>query len=364
MRIDRSCLIATFEKTCLEHSEQLPGDHKNLSYYERYVQMAAKLDSDFHVNVAAGSAAADGGILTDHGPAHVQTVIKRATALLDDPNNNNELNGYEIFLLLCAIHFHDLGNIHGRDDHEKRISKMMKHVESHLGDSIEQDMIKKIAEAHSGKVNGDPDTIRFLPPEMAVNGIDIRPRMLAAILKFADEIADDSYRANSVMQKLNAIPKKSLIFHKYASCLHSVMLREECKSVELSYVVKLDDMSKTIPKFNYQTRRYYKVFLLDEIFERLHKMYLERIYCNRFMMPVVHVHSIVVIIGTTKVDQKIGEILPEIRFRLEDRGYPKESKSGIYAFSEDLNNWDGQGNRLTGRSFASTIKKSKKEGKF
>lgn len=362
MRIVKANLVTTLKEICLNSPEQLPDDHCKQSYFDRYEQMAAKLDRDFHVNVAAGSAAADGGMLTDHGPDHIRTVIKRASALLDDPDNNNELNGYEIYLLLCAIHFHDLGNINGRVKHEKRVSEMMKHVESHLGDSVEKNMIRQIAEAHGGKVNGDSDTITHLLSKTPVNGIDIRPRMLAAILKFADELADDSNRANRVLLALGAIPKSSLIYHKYASCLHSVMLRESCKSVELNYVINVDEMSDTFPKLNNQTKRYKKTFLLDEILERLHKMYLERLYCNRFMTPVAHVHSIVVKIKTTKVNEKIGELLPEINFRLEELGYPDVSNSGIYALSDELVNWENSGKPLTGKTFANSISKSKKAG--
>ena len=363
MIIVKSSLVATLEDICLNNPEQLPDVHRKQSYSDRYKQMAEKLDTDFHVHVAVGSAAVDGGILTDHGPDHIQTVIKRVTALLDDPTNNNALNGYEIYLLLCAIHFHDLGNIYGRAEHEKRVSKMMKHVESHLGDSVEKTMIRQISEAHGGKVNGDSDTIGYLERETPVNGIDIRPRMLAAILKFADEISDDSNRAHRVLLELGAIPKKSLIYHKYAASLHSVMLRESCKSIELNYVVNIDEMTETIPKFNPQTLGYKEVFLLDEIFERLLKMYLERHYCNRFMAPVAHVHSIEIRIRTTKACGRIGEVLPEIKFRLEDRGYPEITELGIYAFSDQLGNWENSGKRLTGETFANSIAKLK-EAKF
>lgn len=360
MKIIKSSLEATLEDICKKHSEQLPFDNSKMSYYERYTQMASKLNRDFHIHVAAGSAAVDGGMLTDHGPDHIQTVINRAAALLDNAKNKNKLNGYEIYLLLCAIHFHDLGNIHGREAHEKRVSKMMLEVASHLGDSVEKGMIRQIAEAHGGKVNGSSDTISHLPPDTPVNGIDIRPKLLAAILRFSDELADDSNRANNTLQALDAIPKSSEIYHKYATCLDSVMLRESCKSVELNYVIKIDEMENKYPKFNPKTARYRQVYILDEILERLHKMYLERLYCNRFMAPVVHVHSIVVKIRTTKVNEQIGEVLPEINFRLQELGYPVATDSGIYAFSEDINNWEDTGKKLTGKVFASTLSKLSK----
>lgn len=318
MKIIGSSLEDTLKVICSREPKQLPFDNDKLSYFDRYEQMADKLNREFHTHVVAGSAAKDGGLLTDHGPDHIKTVINRAAALLDDPENNNVLNGYEIYLLLCAIHFHDLGNIFGRSMHEKRVSEMMAEVSSILGDSVEKDMIRKIAEAHGGKVNGDKDTISHLVAKTPINGIDVRPRMLAAILKFADELADDSYRANHALLALGAIPKSSIIYHKYASCLHSVMLRDSCTSVEINYFINVEDMKLKFPKFNLETSRYRQVYILDEVFERLHKMYIERLYCNRFMAPVVQVQSIIVNIKTIKLDEKIGEELPEINFRLEE----------------------------------------------
>lgn len=363
MKIVGKSLEATLQKICLEHPDQLPFDHQNHSYFDRYTDLAKKLNRDFHPQVQAGSAAVDGGMLTDHGPDHIKTVLNRAALLLDDSTNSNELNGYEIYLLMCAIHFHDLGNIYGREKHEKRVAEMMDSVSQFLGDSIEKDMIRRIAEAHGGKVLESKDTITHLLEGGAepINGVDVRPRMLAAILKFADELADDSYRANKVLQSLGVIPKSSKIYHHYASCLHSVMLREDGKSVELSYCVNIEDMKAKFPKFNPKSKRYSQVYILDEILSRLHKMYLERSYCNRFMAPVVHVHSLAVKIKTSKQNEQIGDVLPEVKFRLEEQGYPDETIDGIYALSSGLREWSEKDINLTGKAFAESL--SKLEGR-
>lgn len=357
MKLIKSSLEATLADICANHADQLPADNSKQTYFLRYSNLADKLNRDFHAHVGAGSAASDGGMLTDHGPDHIQTVINRAATLLDNSENTNNLTGYEIYILLCAIHFHDLGNIHGREKHEKRVSEMMSHVASHLGDAVEKNTIRQVAEAHGGKVGGESDTISYLPRSSTVNGMDIRPSMLAAILRFSDELADDSLRANRALQALDAIPKSSIIYHKYASCLHSVMSRDSCKSVELHYDVNIEEMKSKFPKMNPQTKRFQSVYLLDEILERLHKMYLERLYCNRFMAPVVHVHSIVVKIRTTKADEKIGEEMPQIDFRLEELGYPDSSSIGVHAYSEELTNWKGKGKKLTGNFFVKSLRK-------
>lgn len=352
--IDRS-LEKTLGKLCSDNPSELPFDNHKYSYFSRYSEMAAKLDRDYHVHVQAGSTAVDGGMLTDHGPDHIRTVIQRAAAILDNSKNQYRLLGYEIYLLLCAIHFHDLGNIHGRDKHEARITEMMAHVSEYLGDSFEKNVIRQIAAAHGGKVGDDQDTISYLLPIEPLNGIDVRPRMLAAILRFADELADDHYRANKALQRLNSIPKSSEIFHKYASCLHSVMVRDECQSIELNYSISVNDLNEKFPKFNKITKRYSNVYIVDEILNRLFKMYKERIYCNRFMIPAVNIQSISVKIRSTKSSQQIGERLPEIAFRLEDAGYPSGETDEIYSLSTDLEHWGRRNSRFSGTSFAKEL---------
>lgn len=356
MKIVNKCLIETLAELCSNQKNELPFDNAKRPYIERFREISAKLDRDFHSHVQAGSSAVDGGILTDHGPDHISTVIRRASAILDNPKNTYCLNGYEIYLLICAIHFHDLGNIHGREGHETRIAQMMEHVDQYLGDSIEKSIIRQIATVHGGKVNDNMDTIFHIASSEPINGMDVRPRMLAAILRFADELADDHLRANNALEKIKAIPKQSEIFHKYASCLHSVIVREDCQTVELSYTVPTIDLIKTFPKLNKKTGRYVGVYIVDEILERLFKMYNERTYCNRFMNPVVNIQSISVSIKAVRVNQPISERLPEISFRLEETGYPSGNFEEIYSLSGDLESWGSSKKRFSGIAVSKAVR--------
>ena len=69
------------------------------------------LYEEVHKDVVIGAALHGDGLLNDHGKGHVKTVIQRAGLILGD--RIEELIGYEIFILLLAIHFHDIGNIYG-----------------------------------------------------------------------------------------------------------------------------------------------------------------------------------------------------------------------------------------------------------
>src|SRR5258706_8376888 len=94
---------------------QFPGGG-SINYPQRYTVMAEYLNNNAHAEINIGAAIRDGGLLTDHGPNHIKTVIQRASDLVTV--DTCDLTPYEVYILLCAIHFHDVGNMFGRKEHE------------------------------------------------------------------------------------------------------------------------------------------------------------------------------------------------------------------------------------------------------
>src|ERR1039457_4917291 len=76
------------------------GDLKT-NYVARYNALEDFLKKDIHPLVSIGAAVADGIFLNDHGPAHVATVIKRASELIS--TETCTLTAYEAYILLAAI---------------------------------------------------------------------------------------------------------------------------------------------------------------------------------------------------------------------------------------------------------------------
>ncbi len=342
------------------------NDHKALSHSKRYNALSQRLHEDYHSQVGTGAMVADGGLLTDHGSDHINTVINRAGQLIGcvDDGSSGALRPYEIYLLLIAIHFHDLANIFGRSDHEKRIDEMMDIVSQYLGDSVERRCIRKIACVHSGRINGDKDTISWLERSEPINGCDVRPQLLAGILRFSDELADDRNRANRILQALRKIPLGSEVYHKYAECLHSVMIRAKEKIIELTFEINVSDLTKKFGK-KAPSGRTKKVYLLDEIFKRNLKTHLERLYCNRYMSPVVNIRAIQVTINVIKTGQQIDEEMPVISYQLkepEERGYPQPPENDIYGMCESLSKWDGGNKKITGEMLAKSLRKEREGG--
>ena len=246
------------------------------SYPCRLISVVAWLNDNIHRHVEMGAALHDGTFLTDHGPEHVRRVVERAGDLLADPiRRYPQLTPYEVYLLLMAIQFHDVGNLYGRDAHGEKVGEIMEKMGPLAGDEmVEKVAIKKIARAHGGTVNGSRDTIVRLPPRDLILHHPVRYRALAAILRFADEISDDYRRAARVLEALKVIPERSRVHHRYSESLQSVGVDAREHLITLKYWVTKDKAGPICVDGE-------TVYLLDEIYRRTVKMHYEREYCMR-----------------------------------------------------------------------------------
>ncbi len=262
--------------------------------------------------------------LNKHGADHIRMVQDKALEILkcftrDVPSF------YETFLLLCAISVHDVGNMYGRQGHEKRIRGILdSECTNIIDDSIEKRTIARIAGVHGGRIRGSKDTISNLQTSIIVNNRDVRERMLAAVLRFADELADDSSRQNNPAMKAGILGKTSEIFHVYSSKLHSVLLKENSvKTWDIILRFGLDEETAT--------KRYKKlgedIYLLDEIYSRTFKMESERRYCNRFLQAYCSIERINVEITIENKDDLFNPEL--ISYTLEEKGYPNQLYESI-----------------------------------
>ena len=303
-----------------------------------------------HRDVTSGAIAVDGGLLTDHGPEHIEIVIDRASQLSN--TRRCDLTQYEVFLLLAAVHLHDVGNIHGRKAHQLTA----KNVADWLGSSISPDAIVRrtviqIASAHTAGDSPEKDTIGKLPPEQYILNQPVRPRLLAAILRFADELADDRSRASAYLHETNRVPYSSQVFHAFAYALHSVNINHASREIELHFEMQTDEATTKYGKQDSE------VFLLDEILSRSVKLHLERKYAMLFIRDWISIDAIRVFVevygsGLNPIE-KIG-------YRIAERGYPDSPEKGVYALAPELSNYrDWDGDKVTGAALAERISETK-----
>lgn len=270
--------------------------------------------------------------LNKHGPDHINKVQEKALELLTCFTGQYP-SSYETFLLLCSISVHDIGNFYGRANHEKRIGPMLDSVCANvIDDSVERRVIARIAGVHGGRINGNKDTISILKISDTINNFEVREQMLAAIVRFADELADDSTRAVYPAMKANVLGSASEIYHVYSSKLHTVKLQQNPITNTWKVVLRFEIDEDTAKK--QYSKGAESIYLLDEIYVRTMKMESERRYCMRYLRPFCSIEAIDVVITIDHSDSVFEEDI--IKYTLEETGYPDQICTSIQDIDDKL----------------------------
>lgn len=309
-----------------------------VDYFDRYIAILNELELKVYPKIDAGLAAFSGltnglpGYYTAHDKNHFNEVVRYAGQLLGLNGTSQsviseKLRPYEIFILLVAIRIHDAGNIYGREGHERGCYRILTEAISAPGENAEKKEIANIARAHGGRVTeDDKDTIFVLGEEKSLVATPFRPRLLAAIVRFADEICETSNRSAEILLSSGKLPAHSEIYHAYANSIVSVVVKNNPVSVDIEYQVSKSTISR---KWGCEPRKtkqgdVAELLLIEEILDRLEKMDRERRYCNRFSRDLYFVDSIRAKINVVNDDL---DIIDEISIpSLEDSGYPESSK--------------------------------------
>lgn len=187
---------------------------------------------------------------TDHSIEHSDRVIEKLNGLTEGLMSMTPLSPTEVHILLASAYLHDMGmqdELAGgsdlqwiRDHHHDLIGKrILQSLEQYvravpLSIPLFPDpeigvVIMRVAMAHRGEVDLS-ESIYEPSPYGAEN---IRPRLLAALLRFADELDTDFRRAPLEVLTLREIPADSL-FHWY-KCYYVKAVRIRDEYVEVWY---------------------------------------------------------------------------------------------------------------------------------
>ncbi len=334
--------INSIEEVFLRINSNDSGFPTEKDYISLYKIFKDKFDKEIHPEVKSKILEIEQeGYYNDHGVDHIKMVIHRATRLLNTlkVTLNKEVEGfylspYELFILLMAINLHDTGHlIASRADHAKEGKRLLAKFDSgKFLSTAERVHIGNIAKAHGGQKD---DPIGTLQNEENLGHQRIRPRILAAILRLADELAEDKTRASNFLLNVGGIAQTSEIFHRYSASLESIdILGGELK---LDFYILDELLLKTYPMKKKDGETFQK-YLIDEIYERTFKTFTEALYCSRFLPENGRINCVKVKILILKSDN--DEEIKNISYELKETGYPYVSNKNIYDLCESLKEKD------------------------
>lgn len=212
--------------------------------------------------------------LSDHGPDHIRNVLENAYHLLGP---NHDLNVIELYILCQAILFHDVGNIFGRKSHNQKIHTVYGAAFSGLWQNRqEMSLVVSIGRSHSGKgSDGSSDTLKEVKDDF-IFGESVRVQCLAAILRFADELAEGPQRTSAYMLSIGGIAAESVIFHEYAK-ITQLHIDLGGGRIALTYHIELDGTDFGNPESADALKE-----LIEFTYSRIHKLDDERRYCKHY----------------------------------------------------------------------------------
>ena len=244
------------------------------TYYAQYCHARNRLEKEVFSFIPAVETQ-----LTDHTEKHIEDVLKKAHKLLGE--DIEKFNAAELYLLCICVLFHDCGNIHGRDGHEKKIADIYDAI---VGEDAtrtqERRLILSVVKAHSGlSRKGDKDTLFEVMEKTSLYDKEIRLREIAGIIRLADELAEGPQRTSSYILGHNSILKDgeekpiikddSLIFHKYAS-VTDIFIDKGNGRIALTYNIEIPVSQVTFSE------------LINFIYKRIVKLDAERRYCKYY----------------------------------------------------------------------------------
>ena len=241
------------------------GDTEGKTHYGDYTVARTKLLNNVWENVQRKEPH-----LTDHGPRHIEDVLKQVDQLLPC----QYLKPREMLLLMLSILFHDTGNIYGRDNHERKISEIYDFVR---GTPLppekfqEKKLLLAIVGAHGGVARDgkSKDTIQDLLPVEPFLQKMIRLREITAILRFADELAEGPQRTSDFLRRIHDFDIKSEKFHDYAS-ITSVTIDQGSQRIALTYHISVSSKDWRLEAEELNRLRnllrfaYYRILKLDD----------------------------------------------------------------------------------------------------
>ncbi len=279
---------------------------------------------------------------TDHGEDHIIEVQKVIEQMISGAYS--KLTPLELYIICCASYAHDWGNIIDRENHRDYSHKFYNCVFSN-NERVAQEAtaIHSLVWAHSGEsTTGDKDTIKDLDIRHRLYDNYVNLQLIAAILRFADELAESPKRIDANYVKNKKLNKTSLSHHLYAKSIDinsdhkesriyidlHIGIRKERETFVAVYV----GTGKKIPLEEF-------LVLIDS---KIRKADEERKYANYYLKEFLHFQELSINLKfmTVKIDSLSGEGFNKDKFTiakiLDDKEIPgsKKYSAGLFNFSE------------------------------
>lgn len=280
---------------------------------------------------------------TDHGIKHCEQILKFASDMLSKNlvfvNNmrrkpiETRLSDQDIFVLLSAIIWHDIGMLLGRDDHGTNITNFVISINKFVNDEELSKSITHVAAAHTSNNYFNICKImnKFNLPDNTV--AIVQEKLLAAVLRLSDEVSENKHRVTTLESVIKKIPPDQLVFWQHAKAINLSYYDITDDSISIGYKIPSDMVFKKF-KVVEKDGTLSKVDFYNFITSRICKVYRELELCNPFFKDFISVskyHVEIVFVHKTLATGVIKESTP-IEKNIDFLGYSKNSPDTLQNF--------------------------------
>ena len=248
------------------------GNSKGRELASAYEQAQEKLKRDVYENIRGREPN-----LSDHGTTHISNVQQNAILLISDNGVITELTGIEMYCLGMLILFHDAGNVLGRSNHHINVATVFDKIRGTAKSVLhEKTLVMSATRAHTGTAqDGSRDTLKEVNNAEHLEGQPVCLQELAAVLRFADELAEGPQRTSDFMQEMQLYVPESRMFHEYASSTNILIDRRNGRIiVAYEVTIKVDGTN--------ENRRTHLSAFLNCVYKRILKLNQERQYARYY----------------------------------------------------------------------------------
>lgn len=292
--------------------ERVHGLHDGANIWARYEVTRQDIGS----NILPYIASQEPG-LSDHGTAHIANVMEnvgrilglKANGKIEDGSKLQTVTAPELLLLLLGSLLHDIGNISGRDGHNQVTERTWRDSgkESYkLWGNPDRKSVIALCQAHTGKApDGTKDTLKPLnASSYYFLGDQIEIGRLAAILRFADELAEGQQRTSRYLLFQNKYdPDKNEVYHRYANCT-TLLIDRAGGRVALYFQVDVNEFKDEKARVK-QIRD-----LIDLIFKRIVKLDNERVFARAYAGDWIPFAETSIVLEVVSEGEKLVELPP------------------------------------------------------
>lgn len=263
---------------------------------------------------------------TDHGIKHTEAIlctigdmIAPVDSEFDVRNESlrkgdipSALTNEDLFILLSATLWHDVGMLISRKDHARHLIKYSREIKIFTSDDNVTQTIYDIACAHGSNKKFE-DCINFIHLNFYGKDVDVSKKTLAALLRIADEISEDNKRITKTNEVFAKIPNENKIFWEHAAAISYSKYKNN--KININYAVDID---KAFKEYEIQNGKQEKMTLYMFIINRICKIINELIVCAPYFSTICRVDALNVTIEFQRQKDwicidKVDEISQDIR---------------------------------------------------